>query len=123
MSTFTNFILSVEKGLCGNIGKITHLHSKDSTPFVDVMLFLTATNMNEVNADKQPTTQIVHAYFSQMPFIGADQYKVGDFVRVHFERIDLSKGISDLSGKEVMSIRVKANAIELLRKASKKITP
>lgn len=121
MSHFTHFFLSAEKGFCANIGKITHLRKEDGTPYVDAVLYLAVANQ-DTHTDNKPSSQIIHAYFSQMPFIGDDKYCVGDFVRVQFEHIQLSKGISQRTGNEVVSIRVKANTLQLIQRAHEKKT-
>lgn len=119
MSNFTHFFLSAEKGFCANIGKITHLRKEDGTPYTDVVLYLAAAN-KDINSDIKPASQTVHAYFSQKPFMGEDKYSVGDFVRVQFEHVQLSKGISQRTGNEVVSIRVKAHKLELIHRAHEK---
>ncbi len=118
MSNFTNFSLSFEKGLRANIGKKTVRTKNDNTD-MDVMLFLVANG--DVKTDRQ-FSQIINAYFPQKAFEDLKDYGVGDYVRVHFDRFDLAKGISS-KGEEVSYISVKANNIELLKKAEKKEAP
>ena len=116
MSNFTNYSLSVEKGLRGNIGKMAVVEKKDGSAFMDVMLFLVANGDN--NRDAQ--SQIVNVHFPQEAFEELKSYGVSDYVRVYFDRIDLAKGISKQSGQEALYISVKATGIEMLKKAEKK---
>jgi len=119
MSKFTNFSMSTEKGLRGNIGKITTVAKKNGEVFKDVMLFLVPNG--DVNQDEK-SSQIVNVHFPQAAFPVLEQYGLQDYVRIHFDRIDLAKGISKKTGEEVLYISVKANDIELLKKAELKET-
>ena len=116
MSNFTNYSLSVEKGLRGNIGKIAVSEKKDGKSFMDVMIFLVANGDN--NDDTQ--SQVVNAHFPEEAFEELKNFAVSDYVRVHFDRIDLAKGVNKQSGKEALYISVKASGIEMLKKAEKK---
>lgn len=116
MRNFTNYSLSVEKGLRGNIGKIAVTKKKDGTTFMDVMLFLVANGDN--NDDTQ--YQVVNAHFPEEAFDELKNYDVRDYVRVYFDRIDLAKDVNKKLGKEALYISVKASGIEMLKKAKKK---
>lgn len=116
MNNFTYFSLSAEKGLRGNIGKIREIKTRNGA-YMDVMLFLTANG--EASTDDR-LIQIVNVHFPEEAFEELKQYKVGDYVRVHFDRIDLTKGIDNKTDEAKLYISAKANNIELLKKAEKK---
>lgn len=113
----THFSLSVEKGLRGNIGKMREIKTRNGA-YLDMMLFLVA-NSDAPTDDR--LVQIVNAHFPQeaIEVLNKD-YEVSDYVRVHFDRIDLTKGIDDKTGEEKLYISAKANGIELLKRTEKK---
>ncbi len=115
----TYFSLSVEKGLRGNIGKMSLVETQHSDAIMNVMLFLVANN-GSITDDR--LHQIVNVHFPKEAFETLKNYAIGDYVRIHFDRIDLSKGIDPQVGEEKLSISVKANNIELLKKSEKKET-
>jgi hypothetical protein len=119
MRNKTYFSLSVEKGLRGNIGKMSLVETKDNDAYMNVMLFLVANN-GSITDDR--LHQIVNVHFPKEAFETLKGYDIGDYVRIHFDRIDLSKGIDTQVGEEKLSIAVKANNIELLKKSEKKET-
>lgn len=118
MSNYTNYSLSVEKGALGNIGKMTVVERKDHESYMDVMLFLVA-NGDDTKSDK--SEQIVNVHFPTEAFEELKQYGVGDYIRIHFDRIDLAKGVNK-AGEASLYISAKANNITLIRKAEKKVS-
>jgi hypothetical protein len=119
MSNFTHFSLSTEKGLRGNIGKITRKEGKNGDVYMDMMIFLAADG--DTKSDDQ-SSQIVNALFPQEAFEALKGYDLNDYVRVHFSRVNFSKGISKKTDAEVLYVSANAEAIELLHKAEKKET-
>lgn len=117
MTNFTNYSLSVEKGLRGNIGKMRAVAKSNGESFVDMMLFLVP-NGNVNQYDK--LSQIVNVHFPIEKLQELKQYSLSDYVRIHFDRIDLAKGIHKGTGVEVLYVTAKANRIELLKKAEQK---
>lgn len=117
MRNKTYFSLSVEKGLRGNIGKMSLVESQNGDATMNVMLFLVANN-GSITDDR--LHQIVNVHFPKEAFEALKAYTIGDYVRIHFDRIDLSKGIDVQVGEEKLSISVKANNIELLKKSDRK---
>ncbi len=103
------YSLSVEKGLRGNIGKITLVKKKDGTPFMNVLIFLVANGDGNGNG----LSQAVNAYFSEETFNELKEYDVRDYVRIYFNRVDLAKG------QDSLHISVKAFSIEMLKKSEK----
>jgi hypothetical protein len=117
MRNKTYFSLSVEKGLRGNIGKMSLVETSSGDTYMNVMLFLVANN-GSITDDR--LHQIVNVHFPQAAFETLKTYTIGDYVRICFDRVDLSKGIDTQVGEEKLSISVKANNIELLKKSEKK---
>lgn len=110
MTNVTSFYsLSVEKGLRGNIGKMTVVKKKDGTSFMNVLVFLTANG----DGGKEVFSQAVNAHFTEEVFNELKKYGVSDYVRIYFNRVDLAKG------KELLHISVKASRIEMLKKSGK----
>ncbi len=120
MSQFTYFTLSVEKGIRGNLGKAPIFRNHSGDAYADVMLFLVP------NGEKKPNqfSQIVNVHFhlnrNKEVFYQLREFGQGDYVQIGFDRIDLTKGINEKSGQEILYVTVKANSIKLLRKADKK---
>ena len=116
MNAVTYFTLSVEKGIRGNIGRKPEFVEKNGDSFVDVMLFLIP------NGDKnnEQFSQIVNVHFPKEALKELREFGQGDYVRIKFDRIDLAKSISKKTEVEMLYITVKANSIELIRKAPEK---
>lgn len=109
---FTYFTLSVEKGLRGNIGKAPVFKTrKNGEEYADVMVFLTPNG----NTKAHQTTQIVNVHFPKAAFTKLQEFKVGDYIRVGFDRIDVIKATNEASDHG-LHLTVKATRIELLRR-------
>jgi len=122
MNTLTNvtyFSMSIEKGLRGNIGKIKEVKRNDVIT-KEVMLFLTANG----DADfEDRLAQIVNVSFPKEAFETLEAYDMGDYVRIHFERINLTKGTDKETEEERLFISVIPRSIELLKKGKQKKSP
>lgn len=117
MQSFTYFTLSVEKGIRGNIGKLPIFKGEGDKVYADMMLFLVP-NGNEPGDQH---TQIVNVHFQKALFEGLKAFNLGDYIQIGFDRIDISKGISEKTNELVTYIAVKANSIKLVRKAAKEV--
>ena len=116
MSTFNYFSLSVDHGLRGNIGKLPVFKTYQGEPHhAEMMLFLIP-NGDQSSQDEK-SAQIVNVHFPVEMFVKVRELRVGDYVRIHFERVDLSKGMNHKTGKEESYIIVKAIRVELIRPA------
>ena len=119
MNTLTNvtyFSMSVEKGLRGNIGRIKEVERHDVIT-KEMMLFLTANG----DADfEDRLSQIVNVSFPEEAFETLESYEVGDYIRIHFERINLTKGTDQETEEEKLFISVVPSNIELLKKGQPK---
>ena len=113
MSQFNYFSLSVEKGLRGNIGKLPEFKKQQGKHYADMMLFL----LPNGNASYQKSSHIVNVHFPCEMFLKIRTLAVGDYVRIYFDRIDLSKSVSREGQGEMLSLVVKANSIEIIREA------
>ena len=116
MSQFTYFTLNVGKGIRGNLGKAPFFRNKSGDSYADVMLFLLPNGDNNTN----PLKQIVNVHFPKEAWKELQEFGQGDYVQIGFDRIDLAKGISKKTRGEMLYITVKANSIQLVRKAPEK---
>lgn len=116
MSNFTHFSFNVEKGLFGNIGKMTVKERKDGTSFMDLMIFLP---QDGEKGDDQ-INQIVNADFPQAAFKRLENFKIGDFVCVKFDRMTIAKGISNKTKQEAQYVSVRAKSIDKIERVETK---
>jgi hypothetical protein len=117
MSDFTYFSLSVDKGLRGNIGKISEIKKHLGETYVDMMVFL----LPNGNSKTENVSHIVNIHFPCEMFLKLRDFFVGDYVRVNFDRIDFSKNTNPRAKDEKnLYIIVKATSIELIRPVVKR---
>lgn len=118
---YLNYSLSVDKGLIGNIGKMTVSNKWNGDAYMSVMLFLSSNNEDYLEVpEKSFKPQIINVHFPEEIFAEMEKFAVGDLVRIRFTGIDLSRSIDDGKASAVVSVRVKGKSIEMLRCAMDK---